>query len=244
MKARNAARNSATRAISPGGSDGSILRPILFRLAADGTSAGGPGEQSRSSRLDDGGGPVPVGDELLDPISLDGPDDLLGDELRLGDELLQQPAAQAGSVREARRVDQARIDRVHGDPAARELDRDRAGKGELGVFGCAVGPGLPGGNCSRDGGDVHNVGGRSRLECRQECTQAPDRAEIVDADEPFDLLWLGVEKAAATRNPSIVDEQSDYGVALADGRGDAFDLRAVGDVAELVLSSDLVRDLA
>jgi hypothetical protein len=28
-----------------------------------------------------------VGDELLDPISLDGPDHLLGDELRLGDEL-------------------------------------------------------------------------------------------------------------------------------------------------------------
>jgi hypothetical protein len=133
---------------------------------------------------------------------------------------------------------------VHSDPAARELDRDRAGKGELRVFGCAVGAGLPGRDRSGDGGDVHNVGGRSRLECWQECAQAPDRAEIVDADEPFDLHRLGVEKAGATRNPSIVDEQSDYGVALANGRGDALDLRAVGDVAELVLGSDLVRDLA
>ena len=112
------------------------------------------------------------------------------------------------------------------------------------MLGRAVGAGVACCDRPRDGGDVHDVRRRPCLERREEGPKAPDRAEIIDADEPFDLLRLGVEKAAATRNARVVDEQSDRRVALANGRGDALDLRAVGDVAELILGSDLAGDLA
>jgi hypothetical protein len=55
-----------------------MLRPILFLLAAHATSAGGAGEKSRCGRLDDRGRPVPARDELLEPVSLDAADDLVG----------------------------------------------------------------------------------------------------------------------------------------------------------------------
>ena len=65
-----------------------MLRPILFPLAADGTSPGGTGEQSRGGRLEDRGRPVPPRDELLEPVALDGADDLARYELGVGDQSL------------------------------------------------------------------------------------------------------------------------------------------------------------
>src|SRR5439155_2941731 len=106
-KARSAARKSATRATSLGEGDGSMLKPILFPLAADGTSPGGTGEQFREGCLDDRSGPVPAGDEPLEPVSLDGADDLLGHQIGLGDQSLQQSTPEARPVRESRRVDEA-----------------------------------------------------------------------------------------------------------------------------------------
>ena len=72
-----------------------MLRPILFPLAADGTSPGSTGEQSRGGRLEDRGRPVPARDELLEPVTLDGADDLVGYEPGIGDQSLQQAIAEA-----------------------------------------------------------------------------------------------------------------------------------------------------
>ena len=96
-----------------------------------------------------------------------------------------------------------------------------------------------------DRGDVDDVGRSAGLERRQEGPQAPDRAEIVRADELLDLLGLESEEAApAAGNAGVVDEQADCRVPLANGCGDPLDFGAVRDVADLILGSHLARDLA
>jgi hypothetical protein len=163
-KARNAARKSATLAISLDEGEGSVLRPVLFLLAAHATSAGGAGEQSRYGRLDDRGRPVPARDELLEPVSLDAADDLVGHEIGVGDQPLQQAAAETRPVWESRCVDEAGNDRVNRDPAAGELDAHRAGEGELRVLRGAVGTRVPGRDRARDRSDVDEVGRSTRFE--------------------------------------------------------------------------------
>ncbi len=92
------------------------------------------------------------------------------------------------------------------------------------------------------GGDVDDVGGNAGFECREERPQAPDRPEVVRADELLDLLRRELEETAATGHAGVVDEQADRWMPLAYGRCDAVDLSAVGHVAKLVLGSDLVGD--
>src|SRR5205809_7663380 len=86
-----------------------------------------------------------------------------------------------------------------------------------------------------DRGDVDDVGRSAGLERRQEGPQAPDRAEIVRADELLDRLGLESEEAApAAGNAGVVDEQADCRVPLANGCGDPLDFGAVRDVADLI----------
>jgi hypothetical protein len=59
----------------------------------------------------------------------------------------------------------------------------------------------------------------------------------------LDLLGLEVEEAATARNAGVVDEQADRWMPLAHDPGDAFDVGAIGDVADLVFGADLARDL-
>ena len=130
------------------------------------------------------------------------------------------------------------------DAATCELDADRARERELRVFRGAVGARVPGCDRARHRGDVDDICGSAGLERRQERPQAPDRAEVVRPNELFDLLRLEVEEAASTRNARVVDEQADRRMPLAHGRRDPLDFDAVGDVAGLVLGSDLPGDFA
>ena len=92
---------------------------------------------------------------------------------------------------------------------------------------------------SRDRDDVHQVRRRRGLERGQERLEAPDRAEVVDPDQLLDPLRRKVEVVAAPGHARVVDEQSDLGMALADGSGHPLDRVAVGNVADLVFASDL-----
>jgi hypothetical protein len=124
------------------------------------------GEKCGRRRLSNRRGSVPPRDKLLDSVSLDGPDDALGDEVGFGDEASQGAAVEPRPVREARCVDQARVDGVDGDVTARELDADRSGKCDLRMLRGTVGTGMPGRDRPRDRRDVDDVRGRSRLERR------------------------------------------------------------------------------
>src|SRR6185312_1514372 len=114
---------------------------ILIRFAARTESSRSTGEQPGRRGLSDRGRPVPARDELLDPISLDRLNDPPGDEVGLRDEVLEEAMAEARAVREARRVDQARVDRVHRDAAACKLHPDRPRDRELSVLRGAVATG-------------------------------------------------------------------------------------------------------
>ena len=167
MNARNAARKSATRATSSGRS-GSIVLPILIRFAACVASSRGAGQESRRRRLDDRRHPIPARHELLDATPLDGTGDAFADEFGLGDQLLDRAVVEARPVREPRRVDEPREDRVDSDPAPGELDTHGAGERDLGMLRGAVRTGVSRRDRPRDRGDVDDVRRRSRLECGQE----------------------------------------------------------------------------
>ena len=100
-----------------------------------------------------------------------------------------------------------------------ELGRHRARERELGVLRGRVQPGRP---CARHGAghgdDVHDVRRPRRLERRQEGAQAPDPAEVVDADDVLDPLRLRVEEACAARDARVVHEQADPRMAGDDPR--------------------------
>src|SRR5204862_7057194 len=198
-----------------------LHRPaLLIRVAAHVAGAGRAGGRCGGGRLNDGGRAVPARDELLKPVSLDRTDDTLGDEVGFCDQCLEQAVAKAGSVREARSVDEAGDDRVHGDPATRQLDADRTGERQLGVLRGAVRPRVSGSDRACYGGDVDDVGGSAGFECREERPQAPDRPEVVRADELLDLLRRELEETAATGHAGVVDEQADRWMPLAYGRCD------------------------
>ena len=93
------------------------------------------------------------------------------------------------------------------DPAAGNLDADRPGEGQLCMLRGAVGARVTCRDRPRNRGDVDEVGGSAGFERGHERPQAPDRAEIVDADKLLDLLRLEVEEAAAvTCDAGVVDE--------------------------------------
>ena len=83
-----------------------------------------------------------------------------------------------------------------------------------------------------------------RLERGQERAQAPDAAEVVRPRHGLDQLRVGAQEAASARDPGAVHEQPDLRMALADRGGNAFDLRAVADVAALPLRAELLRHRA
>src|SRR5947199_6989134 len=139
------------------------LPSILERSAPNVASAGHPSKRRWGGGLEDRGWPVPARDELLDPVSLHGARDAVGDEIGLADEPLQQAVAEARAVREPRGVDEARVDRVDDDAATCELDADRARERELRVFRGAVGARVPGCDRARHRGDVDDICGSAGL---------------------------------------------------------------------------------
>ena len=145
----------------------------------------------------------------------------------------QQPV-----LREAFGVHEPGVDRVHVDPARPKLARDRAGEGELCVLRGRVRPDR---DRSRDGDDVHQVRRSRSLERGQERLEAPDRAEVVDPDQLLDSLRRQVEVVAAPGHARVVHEQSDLGMALADGGRHPLDGAAIGNVADLVFAADFAR---
>ena len=108
------------------------------------------------------------------------------------------------------------------------------------MLGGRVRAGRAGGDRARDGDDVDDVGGRGRLERRQEGAQAPDAAEVVRARHLLDPLRVGAQEAAPAGNARVVDEQLDLRVPLDDRGGRALDRLAIADVAELLLGADLL----
>src|SRR5439155_12969802 len=74
----------------------------------------------------------------------------------------------------------------------------------------------------------------------QERPQAPDAAEVVRPRHGLDHLCVRAQKAASARDAGAVHEQPDLRMALADYGGNAFDLRAVTDVAALPLRAELL----
>ena len=86
---------------------------------------------------------------------------------------------------------------------------------------------------ARDRDDVDDV--RALAEARQERAQAPDRAEVVRVDQPFDRLRVGCQEVHAPRAAGVVGEQVDPRVALEHACSRCLDGFAVGDVAGLVL---------
>ncbi len=160
---------------------------------------------------------------------LDRVDDPRGDELRARDEPLE-PVLDAVALREAGRLDEARVDRVHRDPPAGQLDCDRAGERELGVLRGRVGPDRdePG-----DRDDVDDV--RALPEPGQEGAQAPDRPEVVRPDHRLDQLRRRGQVGVAAGDPGVVDEQVDARVPLEHARRGRLDRRPVADIAGLVL---------
>src|SRR5436309_13707256 len=80
-------------------------------------------EQAGKERLCDRSHAVPARDDDLRPVALDRPYDSLGDELGPDDDPAEPPASQP-VLREALRVDEPRVDRVHVDPSRAQLSRN------------------------------------------------------------------------------------------------------------------------
>ena len=135
-----------------------------------------------------------------------------------------EPAA----LREAGRLDEARVDGVHRDPArararSRSSARTRAARASTPSTG-------PSATRARDRDDVDDV--RARAEPGEEGAQAPDRAEVVRARRP-PRSARGRCRGTLPRagDPRVVHEQVDPRVALEHARGDRLDRVAVADVA-------------
>ena len=75
-----------------------------------------------------------------------------------------------------------------------------------------------------------------------ECSDAPDAAEIVRAQHGLDPFRLEREEGATAGYAGVVHEQVDARMALENGRGGPVDLFPIGDVAELELAAELVRE--
>src|SRR4051812_45765988 len=84
------------------------------------------GEGAWSERLGERREPVPARHVDLAAAVLDRVEDSLGDEPGLDHRSAQERAREAVALREALRLDEPRQNRVHLDPAAGELRRDRA----------------------------------------------------------------------------------------------------------------------
>jgi hypothetical protein len=143
-------------------------------------------------------------------------------------------------LRESRGLDGTWVDRVDTNPAPCQLGRRRARERELSVLCGCIGPrsavcDRPGDRC-----DVDDVGRPPRFEERQEGEQGPDRAKVVRAGDPLDLVRRALEEAFTRREARVVDEEEDLFVALGDPRCGVVHLPTVGDVALLGLGAELL----
>ena len=106
---------------------------------------------------------------------------MTGHVFRLDHEPARETAGQGISLREALRLDEAGIDRVHPDAAAAKLGGQRTGKCELRVLRRGIRPRRSERDGSRHRHDVDDVGAPRGLERRQERAYAPNAAEVVHA---------------------------------------------------------------
>ena len=197
-----------------------------------------------ASSLEDSEDPVEGGIGQLLPTRRDRPDDLVDELLRRLHLPAKEPALEGGLLREALRFDEPRQHGEHLDPAAAELPRDRARERELRVLRRGVRARRRKRDGAGDGDDVRDVClRRRRLEARQERAQGPDASEVVRVDHSLDRLGVGAEEVAPAGNAGVVDEQVELWVALEHRRRDAVDVFAARDVADLVLGSQLLREL-
>jgi hypothetical protein len=103
-----------------------------------------------------------------------------------------------------------------------------------------VRPGRAIGDRPGDRDDVDHVRPSCGFERRQEGPQAPDRAEVVDAQHFLEPVEVDLGEAAPSGDAGVVHQQLEPGVALAHLRGHALDVLAPADVAQLVLRTQLV----
>src|SRR5205085_163702 len=172
---------------------------------ACGDAADEPGEE----RLDDPEGSVPAGHVGLAATALERAYDVARHVLRLDDSSAEERVREDGTLREALRLDEARVDGVDADPAPAELGRGRARERELRVLRGRVRARGRKRDDARDRDDVHDVGTAGRLERRQEGAEAPDAPEVVRADELLEPLGLDVEEAAPAGDPGAAYEERD-----------------------------------
>src|SRR3954471_6946458 len=138
MKARSAARNSATCAAS------SALTLSMARSLVACRTDSSPADQLDEpwgKRLRELRDAVEARDEHLSPVVLECGDDALRYELRLGHDPAHDAAREALVLREAGRLDEPGEDRMDTDPARLQLDPRGAGERELRVLRGGVWPG-------------------------------------------------------------------------------------------------------
>ena len=174
--------------------------------------------------------PVPARHEDLAPVVLDALRGSARRRARAGDDPVEA-VPEPGALREARRLDEARVDRVHRDPArpsSTAIERENA---SCACFEAEYGP-----TATRPATETTFTTCEPRAEPGQERPQAPDRAEVV---RPISCSISSGERRQELRpprDPRVVDEQIDPRVPRrAPRRGGLVDHRPVGDVAGLVL---------
>src|ERR687888_1191213 len=136
-------------------------------------------------------------------------------------------------AKQHRRLDRARAERVHPDPAARELNRELAGQREDGALRRRVGDLRRGRAHERDeGGDVDHRAAAALEQVRDAVFAAQEDALRVHVLYSRPGLGLGVEDRRVLRghDPGVVVEDVDAAVAVGDRAVEAFDALRVGDV--------------
>src|SRR5205085_8622338 len=204
----------------------------------------GPRDETRRERLREGGEPVDPGDERLALVAVEHTQDVARHVVRLDHETTEHAAPQGGSLRESLRLDETGIDRVDADPAWPQVGGRGARERERGVLRGGVRARRRERDGTGDRDDVDDVGVARSLERGQERAQAPDGAEVVDADEPLEAVGVDRREARAARYAGVVDEEVDPGVPRANALRRLLDRAPLADVAALELTAQLAGERA